>query len=236
MGFDNRWIKLIFACLNSAKVFVLINGNAAKEFKLHRGVRQGDPLSSFLFIIVVEALKIAISEAMEKGIHKGVTLPNSGPTISLFQYVDDAIFLGEWSKENASNLLRILRCFYRASGLKVNLSKSKVYGIGVSNTQIGEMANWLNCSVGEFPFIYLGTPMSLIDKFNNKLPNWKDRNLSFGGRLVLCKAVLGTKGSYLFSLFKAPLVLLIVLRAKQLISAISRVEVDDLDKIIGCLG
>lgn len=71
-------------------------------------------------------------------------------------------FLGEWSKENAFNLLRILRCFYLAFDLKVNLSKSKVYGTGVSNTQIGDMGNWLNCSVVEFPFIYLGTPLDLI--------------------------------------------------------------------------
>lgn len=115
--------------------------------------------------------------------------------------------------------LKILKCFYLAYGLNVNLSKRKVYGIGVSNTQIGDKENWLNCSVGEFPFIYLGTPVgcsmsqksnwvSLIDKFNNKLSNWKARNLSFGGRHVLCKAVLSTMGSY-FSHFLHPQVVLL---------------------------
>ncbi|GJY40280.1 arginine repressor C-terminal-like domain-containing protein [Tanacetum coccineum] len=95
----------------------------SKEFKMERGLRQGDPLSPFLFLLVVEALQIAILEACSKGFFKGVSLAEGGVNISLLQYADDALFFGEWSRLNAKNLILILKCFENASGLKINLSK-----------------------------------------------------------------------------------------------------------------
>ncbi|KAL7588571.1 hypothetical protein Lser_V15G38261 [Lactuca serriola] len=97
---------------------------------------------------------------------------------------------------------RLLRCFYTASGLKVNLNKSKVFGIGVQEIEVSRLANILCCEPGKFPFTYLGLPIGanmklakhwrpIVDKFKNKLSNWKANNLSFGGRLTLVKSVLG---------------------------------------------
>lgn len=87
-------------------------------------------------------------------------------------------------------------------------------GIGVDDSEIIDMAYELNCGVGSFPFTYLGLPVGgmtsrirswqhLIKKFRNRLSLWKSRHLSFGGRLILCKSVLGGLGNYLFFMFKA---------------------------------
>ncbi|GJW80372.1 RNA-directed DNA polymerase, eukaryota [Tanacetum coccineum] len=125
MGFGIKWRKWIQACLSSASILVLINGSPSNEFKMERGLRQGDPLSPFLFLLVVEALQISILEVCSKGFFKGIYLANSGANLSLLQYADDARFFGEWSRLNAKNLISILKCFELALGLKINFSKSR---------------------------------------------------------------------------------------------------------------
>nr|KAJ0187389.1 hypothetical protein LSAT_V11C900461260 [Lactuca sativa] len=215
MEFGDKWRAWIRGCLTSARISVLINGAATKEFRMEWGVRQGDPLSPFLFILAAEGLHVAPESARENGVYSGVQLPRCGPSISHLQYADDVIFLGSWSLENTKNLIRILRCYELASGLNVNMSKSKIYGLGVQSCELELVVCSFNCSIGSFPITYLGLPVGvsmvrethwkpLIEKFRAKLSRWKASTLSFGGRLTLCKSVLGSLGSYYFSLYKAP--------------------------------
>ncbi|GKC96258.1 reverse transcriptase domain, reverse transcriptase zinc-binding domain protein [Tanacetum coccineum] len=127
-----------------------------EEFILERGVRQGDPLSPFLFILTAEGLNALVSEAVEKCIFKGLVVCANRVVVSHLQYADDTMFFGEWSKENTKALMCILKCFEEVSGLKVNYNNSKLFSIGVSVSDIEEMARWMSCSMGEFPFTYLG--------------------------------------------------------------------------------
>ena len=78
--------------MQSATISVLVNGSPTKEFRIERGLRQGDPLSPFLFIIVAEALQVSILDACDKGIYNGLSLANDGSNLSLLQYADDALF------------------------------------------------------------------------------------------------------------------------------------------------
>nr|GEV96995.1 putative RNA-directed DNA polymerase, eukaryota, reverse transcriptase zinc-binding domain protein [Tanacetum cinerariifolium] len=127
MGFSTIWRKRIQGCLDSTYASVIINGSPTKEFKIQKGLRQGNPLSPFLFIIAIEALHVSIQEAKSKNIFKGVKVRSANLDISHFQFADDALILGKWSLENGKNLCRILRCFHLASELKVNFSKSKFF-------------------------------------------------------------------------------------------------------------
>jgi hypothetical protein len=96
-------------CLSSARIPVLINGSPTSEFSPSRGVRQGYPLSRFLFDIVMEALHIFISTSCSLGSFHGIRLPHDDVVVSHLLYADDAIFLGEWSSSNIANLARILK-------------------------------------------------------------------------------------------------------------------------------
>ncbi|KAJ0535047.1 putative RNA-directed DNA polymerase [Helianthus annuus] len=215
MNFPLLWRKWIGAGLKSGRASVLVNGSPTKEFGLSRGLRQGDPLSPFLFILALEALDVIMKRAIKCELFKGVVLPRDGPTISHLCYADDAIFLGEWSAENIKNLNRFLRCFYLCSGLKVNLGKCSLFGVGVKEEDTEAMAKCLGCKAGTTPFSFLGIQIGanmkrvknwkvIVDKFNSKLSAWKARSLSMAGRIVLAKAVLGALPNYFFSIFLAP--------------------------------
>ena len=140
MGFGSKWCSWIQSCLKLALVSVLINGSPTKEFNMERGLRQGDPLSPFLFLLVGEALQVMVSEACNKSLFQGVRLSRNNRNLSLLQFADDSLFFGKWSRRNVENLTKILHCFYEVSGLKINLSKCNLFGIGVSH---GEVVQWL---------------------------------------------------------------------------------------------
>lgn len=136
--------------------------------------------------------------------------------MSHLQFADDALFFGEWSLHNAKVLSRILSCFHLAFGLKVNLNKSKLFGVGASNLELKFFANTIGCQPSNLPCIYLGLPIGanmsrcanwtpIINRFHNRLSIWKAKTLSFGGRLTLIKSILGSLGVYYFSSFKSPI-------------------------------
>ncbi|PWA80255.1 reverse transcriptase domain, Reverse transcriptase zinc-binding domain protein [Artemisia annua] len=216
MGFGDKWCAWIGACLQSSSMSVLVNGSPTAEFNLERGIRQGDPLSPFLFILAAEGLNAMVNEAVDRGVFKGIKVGTDNVVVSHLQYADDTIFFGEWDKDNAKNLMCILNCFEKVSGLKVNLNKSRLYGVGVNSDEVVNMARWMQCSVGEFPFTYLGLPIGkcmrresawrgVVEKFKKRLCEWKAKTMSFGGRLTLVKSVLGSLPLYYFSMFRVPL-------------------------------
>ena len=159
MGFSDKWRKWISGCLDSGFSSVLVNGSPTKEFKIQKGLRQGDPLSPFLFIIAAEALHISLQVAKERNIFEGVEVGHNKIDISHLQFVDDALIMGKWSLENVKNLCRILRCFQMASGLKVNFIKSKFFGIGVNNLEVQNFVSTLKLQSSTLPCTYLGLPI-----------------------------------------------------------------------------
>ncbi|KAJ9566155.1 hypothetical protein OSB04_002121 [Centaurea solstitialis] len=205
MGFGEKLRAWVKGCVCTAKVSVLINGSPTKEFKLGKGVRQGDPLAPFLFILATERLNVMLWEALRKNIFKGVGFDNSDEEVYMFQYADDTIFIGEWDSRNAKSLIRILKCFEVCSGLKINMNLHQ-------KDEIARMAHWLHRKEEPIPFVYLGLSVGgnmnrstnwqpIIDRFKSRLSHWKSKTLSIGGRLCLCKSVLGSLGAYSFSLY-----------------------------------
>nr|GEV62498.1 RNA-directed DNA polymerase, eukaryota, reverse transcriptase zinc-binding domain protein [Tanacetum cinerariifolium] len=153
MGFGCCWRSWIRGCLISAKASVLINGSHSSEFSLHRGLRQGDPLSPFLFILVMEALHVVVQDAIDAGLYRGVQVRSIH--ISHLLFADDVLFLGDWSRSNIIGLVSLFHCFYNVSGLKINLHKSSLYGIGIDNHEISILASFTGCSPQQLPFTYL---------------------------------------------------------------------------------
>lgn len=102
---------------------------------MERGIRQGDPLSPFLFLIVAEALSVMMKEVNSKGIFRPCQVGDRRLKVSHLQFADDTLFLGE-STRNAHNLMLLLRNFGNASGLKINLQKSYLFGIRVPTIEV----------------------------------------------------------------------------------------------------
>lgn len=178
-------------------------------------MRQGDPLSPFLFMIAAEGLNVMMTEETSQDIFKGIKIGSNEVEISHLQYADDTIIFGEGSTMNAKNLMRIMKCLQEISGLKINMSKSKVFGIGVTYEEVNWLARGMGCVAGKLPFTYLGMPICLnmrskeswniiIEKFKNKLSDWKAKTISFGGRSTLVKSVLGGMALYYFSFVSRP--------------------------------
>nr|GEV83822.1 reverse transcriptase domain, reverse transcriptase zinc-binding domain protein [Tanacetum cinerariifolium] len=136
-------------------------------------------------------------------------------SISHLMYADDVIFFGEWSWVNTQNLISMIRCFFLISGLKINVHKSNVLGVGVADEEISHMAHIIGCGVSNLLFKYLGVPVgcnmsrcanwnAVTQIFASKLSCWKARLLSVGGRLSLIKAVLGNLPTYFMSIYPMP--------------------------------
>jgi len=129
LGFCKRWIQWIRECLESATVSVLVNGSPSKEFKTSRGLRQGDPMAPFLFLIVAQGLAGLVKQATRKKLLSGIKVGGKEVEINLLQFADDTLFVCESKVQNIMCIKAILRCFELSSGLKVNFHKSKIGAI-----------------------------------------------------------------------------------------------------------
>ncbi|GJS89128.1 RNA-directed DNA polymerase, eukaryota [Tanacetum coccineum] len=187
-GFGQTWCKWIRGTFSSARASVLVNGSPSNEFYFHCGLKQGDPLSPYLFILIMESLHMSFSQAVDEG---------------------------EWSDANLKGIVNILQCFFLASGLKINIHKSQVLRVGIPRSIVMQAASSIGCGVLHNQFRYLGVMVgecmsrhqawdNTVLKLRSRLSNWKVKTLSIGGRLTLLKSVLGASPLYNMSIFKVP--------------------------------
>lgn len=111
-----------------------MNGSPTPEFGMNRGLRQGDPLSPFLYLLVAEGLNLLIKNAVELGLLEPFEIGKDRVPISHLQYSDDTIFIYSDKEENIKVIKRILRIFELVSGLKVNFDKSNLYGFNIEES------------------------------------------------------------------------------------------------------
>jgi hypothetical protein len=217
MGFDVRWVYLIMQCVTSVQYSVIINGSPVGEIRPSRGIRQGDPISPYLFIISAEALSALIMRAERSGAISGVPSSPSGPKISHLFFADDSILFCKSNVVEWRRLMKILGIYENASGQKLNINKTSVFFS--RNTSLERRQDILRHSgLTETHHIdaYLGLPMfigksrmqafqQIKEKVMNRLHNWKVNFLSQASKEVLLKAVVHAIPTYSMGVFQIPI-------------------------------
>lgn len=110
-GFPTRMVRIILHCVTTSTLSVLWNGQPTQPFKPSRGIRQGDPLSPYLFVLCMERLSQAISRSVQAGQWKPIKLGRFGPPLSHLFFADDLILFGDTSKEQETLINSILHEF-----------------------------------------------------------------------------------------------------------------------------
>jgi hypothetical protein len=213
-GLGERWCSWIAHCIFSTRFSVLVNGTPSSFFSSSRGLRQGDPLSPLLFVIVMEALSKMFVVSIRRGFLSGFSMgsgSNGVVNISHLLFANDTlVFCG--ANPHHLRFLRVLFLSFEAvSGLKINLAKSVLVPVGdVDN--MDELANIIGSGVSSLPLKYLGLPLgapfkakSIWDgKIEKRLASWKRMFLSKGSRVTLIKSTLSNLPTYFLSLFSIP--------------------------------
>nr|GEU33492.1 RNA-directed DNA polymerase, eukaryota [Tanacetum cinerariifolium] len=188
ISFGDRWCGWIQSCLRSSRGLVIVNGSPTREFQFHRGLKQGDPLSPLLFILIMESLHISVQRVVDTGMFRGISMGLSLKLSHLF-YADDVFFMGPWSDSNIDIIVHVLECFYRALGLRINMNKSKLMGISMANVNVDQAATKIGCATLKAHFSYIGSKvgglMSRVQSWNEivnnlvaRLSKWKMKTLS----------------------------------------------------------
>ncbi|GAU10246.1 hypothetical protein TSUD_418780 [Trifolium subterraneum] len=215
-GFCDKWVDWIRVCVFAGNLSVLVNGSPTSEINIQRGLKQGDPLAPFLFLLVVEGLSGVMRRAVDMNLFKGFSMGRNHVVIFHLQYADDTLCIGEASVENLWTIKAILRGFEMASGLKVNFWKSGLIGVNVHPTFMEMACTFLNCRLSSLPFKYLGLPIGanpknmstcepLLVHIRNRLNSWRNKYISLGGRIVMINAVLNAIPIFHLSFSKMPI-------------------------------
>lgn len=127
MGFCAKWVSLIMQCISTVTFSVKINGEPTPFFNPSRGLKQGDPLSPYLFILISNVLTWLMKKAIIEGSIKGTQLNRFCPKLSRLLFADDVIFFLDGTLVECQSLTLTLNQYCYASGQAVNLNKSGVY-------------------------------------------------------------------------------------------------------------
>jgi len=159
LGFGPIWRDLVSGLLASSSTQVLLNEIPGNSIVHQWGLRQGDPLSPMLFILVIYILGHMVSKAANEGLQQPLSRRVLQHRISL--YADDVMVFLRPEAGDINLVMEILNLFGDASGLKTNLQKSSVLPIRCGDMELTTIQNLLPCAVSEFPCKYLGLPLSL---------------------------------------------------------------------------
>lgn len=121
------FVNLIMACISSVSMQVMWNGKPTNMFWPSRGIRQGDLISPYLFVLCIERLAHSIKERVESMEWHPLRITRYGPSISHLFFADDLIFFAQASREQMQLINRVLEDFCHASGETISREKSVIF-------------------------------------------------------------------------------------------------------------
>jgi ribonuclease HI len=216
IGFADKWIGLVMYCVTTVTYSVIINGAPEGCIKPCRGIRQGDPISPYLFLLCAEALSSNFTAAGITGAFRGVPTSPKGPRLNHLFFADDSLVFCRATIHDWNCLTRMLEGYEKASGQKMNREKTSIFFS--RNTKIEDKEAILQLSgipATQRYDKYLGLPAlvgksrvrefeGLVEKVRKRVNDWKVNFLSQAGKEVLLKAVVQAIPTYTMSLFLLP--------------------------------
>lgn len=208
LGFADKWVRLIMSLVKSVELALVINGKPGSYFKPTRGIRQGDPLSPYLFLFVSEALSSLINKACDAQLLQGLSFCRNGPILSHLLFADDTLLFLKANAQNCRNMMNLLNGYCRASGQQINLGKSSVFFSPNTPEDLQrELGTILGMSIVTDPGKYLGLPtlwgrskseaLNFVkERLLRKIGGWKQGLLSQAGRDILIKSVAQAVPTY----------------------------------------
>ena len=146
MGFGSKWRNWIQHFVSTASMLILINGSPSFPFKIHRGLRQEDPLSPFLFVLIGEDFNKMVEKAKQLNLIHGIQVGHSAMELSHLQFANDTLIFFPKSKECILNARRLLDYFSVMSGLHINYSKSALFPFNCNGYWVNEVQQSLGCN------------------------------------------------------------------------------------------
>ncbi|KAH1074287.1 hypothetical protein J1N35_026615 [Gossypium stocksii] len=176
LGFHADWVVLIMRCISSVSYSVSLNGMLSEWFTPSRGLRQGDSLSPYLFLICAEGFSILLTEAKQKGLINGAPIGRERLSINHLFFADDCILFGDATIEGVTVVRNAIQEYELVSGQRVNFEKSLIYfGANVETTVRETIVNLLGVRVASNPEKYLGLPMMVGRRKMWAFSNFMDR-------------------------------------------------------------
>jgi len=204
-GLKDRFIDLVHTCISTNTMAVIINGEPGPTFLPKRGIRQGCPLSPYLFILAVNEFAICLQKNSASNNIQGIMLGPGCPRIHALLFADDLIICGQANADEACKINAILNKFCAASGQTPNLNKSSIIFSKNVDTQCKkEVKNLFPVTDLQPNVIYLCHPLIfnhadrskaysfIINKFRGKLSKLKANKLNHAGRLTYINSVLAS--------------------------------------------
>lgn len=216
MGFSQKWISWIMLCVETVDYSVILNGSMIGPVVPGRGLRQGDPLSPYLFILCAEGLSALIRKAEGRGDIHGIKICRNAPIVSHLLFADDCFLFFRAEESEAMIMKEILSTYENASGQSINLQKSEIfYSRNVLEPVENSITNILGVQQVLGTGKYLGLPSMvgrsrkstfkfIKDRIWKKINSWSSRCLSQAGREIMIKSVLQSIPSYVMSIFLIP--------------------------------
>jgi hypothetical protein len=216
LGFDARWVHLLMTCVRTVSYSVLINGQPYGAITPTRGIRQGDPLSPYFFIMCAEGLSSLLYKAEREKRITRFPIVRGGLRLNHLFFADDSLLFCKANIPEWVQIQDILAIYEQASGQKLNREKTSIFFS--RNTKVATKQHILSVagvnSTSQFEK-YLGLPAligrSKVEAFSGlqgkiwgRINGWKEKFLSQAGKEVLLKAVIQSIPTYTMSVFQLP--------------------------------